>query len=333
MAGVKQLPVAGGQPPVASAIIIRMRLQQLRYFLAVIDEGGFTRAAQHLGRTQQAISKALGLLEQELGVRLLDRAAGSPGPTVFGRELATFARRVLSDEAELKMRLSAVALANTGIVRIGASPTVSASLIAPAVATLAARHPALEVNVLDGIQPKLLQGLIDGSADVAVYIRTVNKADTDAQIVSEILAHEDYRIIAAPCHPLAQRAGSVSTRELAAVAWLLGSDSGDLDAAWREAFESAGLAPPSARVLTTSVEFARSLLLNGTHIMILPLGLVADALERGELLAIDAPQFAWQRPVVMSYRVEPAPTPGVLAAIHALQLAADTLSAPDDHSC
>ena len=67
-----------------------MRLQQLRYFLAVIDEGGFTRAAQHLGRTQQAVSKALGLLEQELGVRLLDRESGSPGPTLFGRERASF---------------------------------------------------------------------------------------------------------------------------------------------------------------------------------------------------------------------------------------------------
>ena len=218
-----------------------MRLQQLRYFLAVIDEGGFTRAAQHLGRTQQAISKALGLLEQELGVRLLDRAAGSPGPTVFGRELATFARRVLSAAAELKMRLSAVAMPNAGSVRIGASPTVSASLIAPAVATLAARHPALAVEVLDGVQAKLLQNLIDGLADVAGYIRTVNKANADARIVSEILTHEDYRIIAAPSHPLAQRPGSISTRELAAVSWLLGSDSGDVDAAWREAFVFCGL--------------------------------------------------------------------------------------------
>jgi len=44
-------------------------MQQLRYFIAVLDHGGFTRAAAHLGRTQQAVSKALGLLEDELGVR------------------------------------------------------------------------------------------------------------------------------------------------------------------------------------------------------------------------------------------------------------------------
>jgi hypothetical protein len=48
-------------------------MQQLRYFIAVLDHGGFTRAAAHLGRTQQAVSKALGLLEDELGARLLDR--------------------------------------------------------------------------------------------------------------------------------------------------------------------------------------------------------------------------------------------------------------------
>jgi DNA-binding transcriptional LysR family regulator len=63
-----------------------MQIQQLRYFLAVIDHGGFTRAATHLGRTQQAISKSLRQLEAELGVRLLDRESSVPRPTAFGHE-------------------------------------------------------------------------------------------------------------------------------------------------------------------------------------------------------------------------------------------------------
>lgn len=75
---------------VARTFTIVSRLQQLRYFLAVIDEGGLARAAQHLRRTQQAVSNALCLLEQEFGVRLLDRESGSPGPTLLHRELASF---------------------------------------------------------------------------------------------------------------------------------------------------------------------------------------------------------------------------------------------------
>ena len=65
-----------------------LSLRQVRYFLAVVEHGGFTRAAQQLGRTQQAVSKALRLLEADLGVRLLDREAGAPRPTVATKRTA-----------------------------------------------------------------------------------------------------------------------------------------------------------------------------------------------------------------------------------------------------
>jgi DNA-binding transcriptional LysR family regulator len=56
-----------------------MELGQLRYVIAIVEHGSFSRAASELGRTQQALSKAIHGLEEELGVRLLDRS-GAPIP-------------------------------------------------------------------------------------------------------------------------------------------------------------------------------------------------------------------------------------------------------------
>ena len=104
-----------------------MQMQQLRYFLAVVEHGGFTRAAEQLGRTQQAVSKALRLLEADLGVRLLDREAGAPRPTAFGLMLLEFARRVTRDEGEFRARLQQVRSASRGEVRIGTSASRSST--------------------------------------------------------------------------------------------------------------------------------------------------------------------------------------------------------------
>jgi LysR family nitrogen assimilation transcriptional regulator len=299
-----------------------MQLQQLRYFLAVLDQGGFTRAAQHLGRTQQAVSKALRQLEDELGVRLLDRESGTPGPTAFGRELAEFARRVVQDESQLRHRLQAARSPTTGRVRIGASPTVAGTLVTPAVDALASAQPGLALQVHAGIQATLLAQLAAGEIDVAVYVRTDEARALPPGIVGETLRLEDYLVVAASTHPLAGAAAPLPTATLAAADWVLGANSGDVEAAWREVFEASGIAQPEPRLVTTSVEFCRNVLARGRHVSVLPRGLVAAALARGELVALPAPQFAWQRPVVMSHRGgAPLPTP-LLAVIQALHAAA-----------
>lgn len=300
-----------------------MQLQQLRYFLAVLDHGGFTRAAAHLGRTQQAVSKALGLLEDELGVRLLDRGSGVPQPTAFGRELERFARGVLRDETALRRSLQAARGAITDRITLGAGPT-AAALVADAAARLAGAHPALRLQVHDGVQEDLVAALRDGAIDLALYTR-VHAEPVDGALHTETLMQHDYRVLAARGHPLAVRGAPCSTVELAAAEWVLGRNAGDVEAAWREAFESAGIPPPTARCTTTSVEFCRRLLERGGHLSILPVTLVDRALRDGTLVALEAPQFAWQRPLELACRAAPAAGPALLAVVQALHEASDAL--------
>lgn len=302
-------------------------MQQLRYFLAVLDHGGFSRAAAHLGRTQQAVSKALGLLEAELGVRLLDREAAAPQATAFGRELERFARDVLRDETALRRRLQAARGDVSGRLALGAGPT-AAALTAGAALRLARSHPQLGLLVRDGVQQGFDAALRDGSLDLALYTR-VQTTPPGTGLHTETLMQNEYRVLAGRAHPLARRGGPCGTEELAAADWVLGSNAGDVEAAWREAFETAGLPPPEARCTTTSVEFCRQLLAHGRHLSILPTTLVDRELRDGSLVALDAPQFAWQRPLELACRIDPAADPALLAVVQALHEESDALRTPN----
>lgn len=293
-----------------------MQIQQLRYFLAVIDHGGFTRAATHLGRTQQAISKSLRQLEAELGVRLLDRESSVPRPTAFGHELARFARQVISDETLLRQTLQSDAIKRSGRLRIGASPTAAASRVATAVEILERRHPGIVVTIISGLQPDLLAALADNTLDVAVYIRTRPSTNDMSGIIRETLGHESYRIIAGHKHPLCTATKEITLEDLTAYSWIRGSNSGDVEAAWREPFESAGLAPPHFSIETSSIEFCRTLLEHGRHLTVLPTALLGPDLASGTLVALPSSQFEWQRPLVLAYRNSP-PNEALLPLIQA----------------
>jgi len=293
-----------------------MQIQQLRYFLAVIDHGGFTRAATHLGRTQQAISKSLRQLEADLGVRLLDRESSVPRPTAFGHELARFARRVISDETLLRQTLQSHSGERTGRIRIGASPTAAASRVATAVETLERRHPGIVVTITSGLQSELLAALTDNTLDVAVYIRTHPNADDVSGVIRETLGHEPYRIIVGGNHPLCRSTKEITPQDLTAYPWIRGSNSGDVEAAWREPFESAGLAPPQFSIETSSIEFCKTLLEHGRHLTVLPTALIGPDLANGNLVALPAAQFEWHRPLILAYRNEP-PSDALLPLIQA----------------
>jgi LysR family transcriptional regulator of gallate degradation len=307
-----------------------MQMQQLRYFLAVVEQGGFTRAAQQLGRTQQAVSKALRLLEQDLGVRLLDREAGGPRPTAFGLMLLEFARRVTRDEGEFRARLQQVRSASRGEVRIGASVTVAGSLVTPATEQLLAAHRGIAVSVVDGIQQTLVPAVGRGELDLAVFIRTLDEP-VDGALTVETLSQQDYRIVAGAHHPLATAGTPPAVEQLAAAAWVLGTNSGDVELAWRETFDSAGLPPPQPELVTSSVEFCREVLRRGRHLSVLPTGLITAELASGRLATLAAPPYGWQRPVNLVYRAGAVREPAVLAAIRALHEVAETGSraAPD----
>ncbi|MCC5867225.1 MAG: LysR family transcriptional regulator [Gammaproteobacteria bacterium] len=295
-----------------------MQLRQLRYFLAVVEHGSFSRAAEELGRTQQALSKGIQALEDSLGVRLLDRNPRTATPTVFGQLLLGPARNVDVELRGFGERLNEMLGVQHGHVRIGASPTAAGLLLADAVGTLKTRFPEVTLTVSTGIHGSLLQALVGGDVDLCVSVET---QDTEMEnVVREVLCHEDYRIIAAGSHPLARRA--VRASDLQSQRWVRGRNLGVVEQAFTDSFSTLGLQLPAAAMETDSLEFTREMLLAGDCLCILPTDLVARELESGLLVTLEVPGFRWLRPISLYYRRTTPPGPAALALIGALHAAA-----------
>lgn len=100
-----------------------MELRQLRYFIALADEGSFTRAAQSANVAQPALSRQIQKLENELGLPLVDRTPRHVAITPAGQEVAAAGRRVLGELDALKHSLQQTTNLLQGTVTIGVTQT------------------------------------------------------------------------------------------------------------------------------------------------------------------------------------------------------------------
>src|SRR5574337_171167 len=100
-----------------------MDLRQLRYFLAIVKYGSFSRAAAMTGRTQQALSKGIQALEQTLGTRLFERNMRGAQLTIAGRLLLDHARTADDAVRSFEDRLQELQTGTEGEVRIDRKST------------------------------------------------------------------------------------------------------------------------------------------------------------------------------------------------------------------
>jgi DNA-binding transcriptional LysR family regulator len=101
---------------------LRVDLRHLRYFVAVADAGGFSKAAARLRVSQPALWRQVRQLEQDLGVRLFDRVGRRVRITGQGEELVAHGRDLLARAESLGERARAAGAGQTGVLRLGATP-------------------------------------------------------------------------------------------------------------------------------------------------------------------------------------------------------------------
>lgn len=126
-----------------------MELRRLAAFVAVVDEGGFTDAADLLGVSQPAVSQAIRSLEDELGAPLFHRVGRGVRLTDAGRALLDPARLTLRDAAVARAAVDDVRGLRAGHLELACLPTLAASPMAPLLGALRRRHPAVTVELLD----------------------------------------------------------------------------------------------------------------------------------------------------------------------------------------
>lgn len=214
-----------------------MNLAQLRSFVSVIEEGGFTQAANTLGLTQSGVSHAVASLERELGLALVSRARGRVQLTAHGELIIGHARDVVRRVDRIAEEAAAAVGRHQGRLRVAGFP--SAGQLLPAViAELGRRLPEVTVVLLEGSDIEVRGWLDDGVIDVGVVAELLG-CHPSVEAAAGVLLCEDRMVaVLSPDHPLAGQA-DVTLTDLTDDPFLL-SDSG-CEPLLRQMHEAAGI--------------------------------------------------------------------------------------------
>ncbi|WP_123670206.1 LysR family transcriptional regulator [Actinocorallia herbida] len=171
-----------------------MQLQQLAYFVAVAEIRHFTQAAESLGIAQPSLSKQIRALEKELGAPLFSRARGNITLTPAGDVLLPLAKRILADVDTARLEVRELAGLVRGRVRLGATPSLCAGLLADALRRFHDAYPGIDLTVEEGGSRDLVRDLTRGSLDIALVILPL--ADDTPLVTTPIL--REHLVVAMP---------------------------------------------------------------------------------------------------------------------------------------
>jgi DNA-binding transcriptional LysR family regulator len=186
--------------PMQNGYDTSMNFRHLRAFVAIVDAGGFARAANRLNLSQPALSRQIRALEDDLGVPLFDRMGRRVQLTSEGEDLLRRSRRLLVEADSLGERARVLKAGETGILRVGATPQVIENLLANFLTEYRRRHPDVEVHLVEDGGVRLTGRLRRG--DVHLVLTAATAADG---FEGKLLYPMHALAALSPTHPLARR--------------------------------------------------------------------------------------------------------------------------------
>jgi DNA-binding transcriptional LysR family regulator len=290
---------------------------RLAAFAAVADQGGFSKAAKQLGKTQSSVSQAVLLLEQELGQKLFARDGHTPRLTDAGRALLARATRILNEMAEAQAELAALNALSFGELVLGTSDTLACYFLPPVFAAFRARYPKVELRIDNRPSPVVAELVSEGQVDLGIVslplpqALSVSGRSVGERLNSLVLSPQEDVAVCAPEHPLAKRR-EVGVRELEPHGLLLLDRTTSSRALVDLAF-AAEKAAPSVAMEMSSVEVLKRLAELGFGIAIVPRFSVQREQASGTLAVLRLKHFGQPRSVGALTPRAFAPTRAALA--------------------
>src|SRR5512132_2871378 len=142
-----------------------MNFNRIAVFVRVVDERGFTAAAQALGLPKSSVSRSVALLEEALGARLLHRSTRSVKLPEAGTAFYEQASRGLAGVEDAAAKVADLQAVVSGTLRITAPVDVGVSILEPVIARFVRRHPAVHFDV---VLTGRLVDLVEEGFDLAV---------------------------------------------------------------------------------------------------------------------------------------------------------------------
>jgi LysR family transcriptional activator of glutamate synthase operon len=292
-----------------------MDLRQLRYLVALAEEGNFTRAAASLHIAQPAMSQQIRRLEGELGLAVVERTTRRVALTNAGELLVVRARRILAELEAAETELEAVRGMYTGHVTIGAMHTMGPVDLSLALALFRDRHPNVGLTVREQSSEEMAEMLRVDELDLA-FLSVTERVESHGLGLHQLVSEELVALLA-PGHRLGTRR-QVRMAELAEEPFI----SFRVGARLRELLVSAGHEAdfePRVTLESNESQRIRRLVSRGLGVAILPRSDAEGPGAEVEVVTLVEPRL--ERDITLAWREGRRHAP---AAAEFLELARET---------
>ena len=273
-----------------------LEITQLEFFIRVVEEGGFSKAATRVYRTQPAVSIAVKRLEEEIGAPLLDRSQKAPTLTEAGELIYEYARRIISLRDQARGAVAELRELQRGRVRIGANESTSLYFLPELILAFRRRHPKVKLEITRQVSERLPRELAERNIDLALMAYE----PTDAGLTSFPVLRDELVLIMSPKHHLAAR-DSVTVKELGEESFL----AHNVRAASRQkVIETFARhhTPLNIVLELATIETIKRFVQKQVGIGFVPRMCVAEELERGTLATIPVRGLTYQRVIWAAHR-------------------------------
>ena len=178
-----------------------MDLLLTRSFLAVVETGSITDAAERLGVTQSALSRRIQQYEEQLDTKLLSRSRKGVELTETGRLAAIEAQRLLTAFANLKEEIALHQGLEGGTVRIGGGATAVSFVLPAAIAAFQQEHPKVLFQLKEAGSSEIADDVLNGRLELGIVTLPLQSRELKIQS----LTNDDIVLVARKDHPLARR--------------------------------------------------------------------------------------------------------------------------------
>jgi DNA-binding transcriptional LysR family regulator len=306
-------------------------LRHLRVFVALVDVGSMTAAAQRLGVAQSTVSESLAGLERTLGTPAMTRHRGAHAiePTPAGLALLPHARSVLANLEDARVAVASVARDMRGRVELIANESVTTYLLPGALSLLRQKWPNLRFAVTVGMCQRIQEGLAGGQYDVGLMLQVspqgcVEPEEAPAGSEGRLrLAKVPLVVFAGAQHPLVVKSNDTPwpREQLTSYPIFVSDSQGYFYMALRDFFHPDGVEGLPLQPTGSVEAVKRSVLATPLGLGVLPKYAIADELDARLVRAIAVrPALPSLHLEAMLYRTRPPMHPAIAELIDVLTL-------------
>lgn len=273
-----------------------------KVFITVVEQGGFSKAAESLYMTQPAVSQYIKSLESKMDVQLLDRSYRRIVPTKAGKIVYEHAKQIIGHQDTMHHLIHELFNEPKGELSIGASYTFGEYVLPRIIAKMRKEYPSIHPKINIGNTQDIAKQVANMELDIGIVEGEVDEPTIDTCPFAE----DEMKIVASNDHPLAQKE-YVTLSEVEETIWITREIGSGTRAATERMFHNLSISPRE-RMEFGSTQIIKESVEAGLGVTFLSLWTIRKEIEMDSLAIINIPEATLKRSFSILKRQKPMHT-------------------------